>query len=774
MKYKKIIASALAVAMVLTTMVTTSLIVSAESDLTSNDNYNFINLENAEGETVDDSLKVNSASYTFNIPNVSNTVESISFMGVTENVTSIVVKITALDVAEQSSTYSYSPNVEDVNYNPNIIVNGSTSTLNFVNEISNFSGNVNISVTIATKTSLASEADAQNAVSVGDIYATASEGTVTSFALAFYEKYTEPTSEQLAINETNFPDDNFRQLILERYDNSKDGFLSTDELKADIINAAEANIKNLKGIEYFTALTKLWCNGNQLTTLDVSMNTALQELKCNDNQLTSIDLSSNTALTTLICTGNHMESVDVSNNTALKELWCGGDFYLSNLDVSKNTALVTLYCESGNITTLDLSNNTALKELWCGGNALTSLDLSNNTAITRFSCAANQFNIGNVIDSYSLTNLPQGFVASKASNWQGADYDTETNSLTNFTGNEVTYTYDCGNNNTASCKLILNNYVKSHEHNWSSDWLNNETHHWHNCMADNCDIITDSEKDGYAVHIEDEGTVTVKATEKSEGVRTYKCTVCDCIVRTEKIAKLEYTSTPSTTTPSATPETTEKAEEVVEEAVEEAKENSTVKIKIKTEDTKIKAEVFLNAKDKSVKLELTLRNGVKWVIEADNISEKAANVDIDVDLNTKNIPSKKVEEISEGNETMQISLAHNGEFGFMADIHVPVAKKHNGKIANLFHYNDGDFDFIASAKVKNAKVILPFTHASEYVVVFADEAMGEDVSSAAEIYSDSSTILDADSNSADVKVYVIALAVLAFAGFAVARKIRQK
>lgn len=35
---------------------------------------------------------------------------------------------------------------------------------------------------------------------------------------------------------------------------------------------------------------------------------------------------------------------------------------------------------------------------------------------------------------------------------------------------------------------------------------------------------------------------------------------------------------------------------------------------------------------------------------------------------------------------MQISLAHNGEFGLKADISIPVDKKHNGKEANLFHY----------------------------------------------------------------------------------------
>ncbi len=225
-------------------------------------------------------------------------------------------------------------------------------------------------------------------------------------------------------------------------------------------------------------------------------------------------------------------------------------------------------------------------------------------------------------------------------------------------------------------------------------------------------------------------------------------------------------------TPSAPSVTVDKV--TLEEAVDNAGDNDTVTAKISGSDSKIDAEVFLDAKEKGVKLVLTLTNSVKWIIEANDISEKAVDVDIDVDLRTKNIPAKKVEEIAGGNDTMQISLAHDGEFGFMADIQIPVAKKHNGKYANLFHYNNGDFDFIASAIVKSNKTTLPFTHASDYVIVFTDESMGEDVSSAAEIHSDSNAVFGAESNSVDVKVLAVVFAALAFVGFAASRKIRQK
>lgn len=53
-----------------------------------------------------------------------------------------------------------------------------------------------------------------------------------------------------------------------------------------------------------TALTYLYCDENQLTSLDVSKSTALTELLCQRNLLTGLDITNNTALTSLPCSGN--------------------------------------------------------------------------------------------------------------------------------------------------------------------------------------------------------------------------------------------------------------------------------------------------------------------------------------------------------------------------------------------------------------------------------------------------------------------------------------
>ena len=130
----------------------------------------------------------------------------------------------------------------------------------------------------------------------------------------------------VTINETNFPDANFRSLVSDKYDSDHNGVLSEVERNAVKEMACFAKqIANLKGVEFFTALTYLECGHNQLTSLDVSKNTELTELACYRNSLTSLDLSKNTALTALFCQSNRLTSLDVSKNTALTYLICHGN-----------------------------------------------------------------------------------------------------------------------------------------------------------------------------------------------------------------------------------------------------------------------------------------------------------------------------------------------------------------------------------------------------------------------------------------------------------------
>lgn len=80
---------------------------------------------------------------------------------------------------------------------------------------------------------------------------------------------------------------------------------------------------DISGIQYFTGLTRLVCNGNYLTELPVENLTELTFLECSGNQLTGLSVGNLTGLTTLNCNTNHLTELDIRNFTNLDGLACG-------------------------------------------------------------------------------------------------------------------------------------------------------------------------------------------------------------------------------------------------------------------------------------------------------------------------------------------------------------------------------------------------------------------------------------------------------------------
>lgn len=115
------------------------------------------------------------------------------------------------------------------------------------------------------------------------------------------------------IDESAFPDENFRNFILSQ-DYGADGILYESEVPAiTTIDCQNLGIENLKGIECFTSLKTLYCQDNQLQALDVSKNKALVYLACQNNQLQTLDLHTNTSLNTIHCYNNPMTPDGIDN-----------------------------------------------------------------------------------------------------------------------------------------------------------------------------------------------------------------------------------------------------------------------------------------------------------------------------------------------------------------------------------------------------------------------------------------------------------------------------
>ena len=76
--------------------------------------------------------------------------------------------------------------------------------------------------------------------------------------------------------------------------------------------------------------------------------------------------------------------------------------------------------------------------------------------------------------------------------------------------------------------------VLPHTHSYGTVWKSDSSSHWHECTC--------GDKSDTAAHTEDGGSVTKAPTETEKGVRTYKCSVCGYVIRTEDIAKLPPSS----------------------------------------------------------------------------------------------------------------------------------------------------------------------------------------------------------------------------------------
>ena len=243
-----------------------------------------------------------------------------------------------------------------------------------------------------------------------------------------------------------FEDNVFKNYIYSNFDKNNDGFLSREEvLLVTNISCRESAISSLSGIEYFPNVRWIYCDGNRLTSLDVSSNPALQYLCCHDNQLTSLDVSRNSALESLICYDNQLTSLDISRNSALETLNCNGN-QLTSLDVSRNSALKSLQCDNNQLTSLDVSSNLALKGLTCNGNQLTSLDVSKNSALESLQCANNQFTSLDISRNSALETL----------NCNG-------NQLTSLdvSRNSALEILECGSNQLASLDVSRNSALKT-------------------------------------------------------------------------------------------------------------------------------------------------------------------------------------------------------------------------------------------------------------------------------------------------------------------------
>ncbi|MES2747365.1 MAG: T9SS type A sorting domain-containing protein [Bacteroidota bacterium] len=209
----------------------------------------------------------------------------------------------------------------------------------------------------------------------------------------------------------NIPDANFKAKLLSASPSNQIAKnLSNNYFKIDANNNGEievseasqvsylavtfALIQSLEGINSFTNINRLDCNGNELTTLTLTNLVHLDRLHCPGNLLTSLTITNAPLLTILWCYSNQLTTLNLTNLNLI-DLRIGFNNF-TQIDISNQNQLVYFFCNNNNLTSINFSSSNSLSALVCNNNQLTSLDLSNFSNLINLNCNYNLLNYLNI------------------------------------------------------------------------------------------------------------------------------------------------------------------------------------------------------------------------------------------------------------------------------------------------------------------------------------------------------------------------------------------
>ena len=183
-----------------------------------------------------------------------------------------------------------------------------------------------------------------------------------------------------------------------------------------------------------------------------------------------------------------------------------------------------------------------------------------------------------------------------------------------------------------------------------------------------------------------------------------------------------------------------------------------------SEATVVPKDVLEAAKGKDVDIVLDM-NGYKWTINGNNIqADNLKDINLAVDTDSDAIPDDVISELAGNNPVKQISLAYSGDFGFKASLTYNIGSEYAGKYGNLYYYDSTGRMIFQNAGTIDAdgNISLNFSHASEYAVVIADNAVTTDNADNA------ATSSIATGDSSPIVLYaVLCVMAIALAGIAV-------
>lgn len=330
------------------------------------------------------------------------------------------------------------------------------------------------------------------------------------------------------------------------------------------------------------------------------------------------------------------------------------------------------------------------------------------------------------------------------------------------TGSEGTRTYTCTRCGHSYTESIPKLPEETHHHSYTESVTKQPT-----CTDTGIRTYTCSCGDSYTETIAALGhhyqsSVTKQPTTTAEGVMTYTCDRCGHSY-TRPIAKLpgDDTSKPGDDTTKPGDDTTKPKDDttkpgddaakpgdtkpdggiaetrpdtgipfikdedgkigwdVIRAEEEQAQEGSTINVDMNG-SVVVPGDIFDSIKGKDITITFDMGDGIIWSVNGKSITiDKAGDIDFSVQTGVNTVPVDIVNNVTGERYSIQISLAHEGEFGFTAVLSIGLGRENAGYTASLYYYNKstGELEFICSDEVaEDGTVSLAFTHASDYVI----------------------------------------------------------
>ena len=164
----------------------------------------------------------------------------------------------------------------------------------------------------------------------------------------------------------------------------------------------------------------------------------------------------------------------------------------------------------------------------------------------------------------------------------------------------------------------------------------------------------------------------------------------------------------------------------IREEIGSAEDGDTVTIDMNGE-TEVPAEIFEEIAGKDITVELDMGGGVTWTVDGRDVPEDVSLSDLDlgVDMDTSGISVDVINTVTGEYGTVQVSLDHDGAFGFALTLTAPLGRENAGYWANLYHYDEGEeaLTFETSARIAaDGSAALRMTHASQYAIVIDEKS----------------------------------------------------